>query len=303
MRIYGFASYGGPEVQQFMDVEDESLRPGTVLIQTVAAGVNPADIKVRSGKRTSSVPVEFPMAIGREASGVVLESEPGSGFEVGDKVFGSTATGKGALADQVLLTASQTAKIPDGVSFEQAACIPVAIATAWDAIQELKLEEGQTLLVLGAGGGVGSHALQFARNLGVRTIGVASHRKKKLVESYGAQHLDSQTFQDVGVNAETEVDAVFDCVGGETLQLGAALVADKSKIRSIAATDLAKELGGDAVTRRRNSAAYLEVANFIATGAVAPNINSVVVIEDAAEAIAEVEGGHSLGKAVVVFRD
>jgi NADPH:quinone reductase-like Zn-dependent oxidoreductase len=303
MRMYGFTQYGGPEVQEFLDVPDVESREKSVLIKTKAVGINPADIKVRSGKRTGSIPVDFPMAMCREAAGVVIAADPESGLVPGDKVFGSTATGTGALAEKVLLNAAQTAKIPDGVSFEQAACIPVAIGTAWDALQELQLEPSQTLLVLGAGGGVGSHALQLAKHLGVRVIGVASHAKKVLVEGYGAQHLDSAQFQDVGVNEETEVDAVLDCVGGETLRLGAALVADKAKIRSVAATELAKELGGSGVTRRRTTNVFAEVAELIRSGAVAPNVSGVVVFEKAASAVAELESGHALGKTVVVFAD
>lgn len=301
MRIYGFSEYGGPEVQRFFEVRDEVQLPESVLIQTMAAGINPADIKVRSGQRTGSVPVEFPMAMGREASGIVLAAPAESDFQIGDRVFGSTYAGKGALAEKVLLSANQTARIPDGVSFEQAACIPVAIATAWDAVCELDLKPEQTLLVLGAGGGVGSHALQFAKHLGVRAIGVASDSKKNLIESYGAQHIESQSFQDLGVSKETEVDGVLDCVGWETLRLGAALVSNKSKIRSIASTDLVKELGGSTVTRRRNTETYFEVAELVRTGAVAPNISGVVVFEESSTAIAEVESGHALGKTVVTL--
>ncbi len=121
------------------------------------------------------------------------------------------------------------------------------------------------------------------------------------MESFGALHIESRTFQDLGVSEESEVDGVLDCVGGETLRLGAALVADKSKIRSIAATELAQKLGGSAVTRRRTTAVYSEVARLVQTGAVAPNISGVVVMEEASKAIAEVESGHTLGKTVVVF--
>ncbi|MGO1885683.1 MAG: alcohol dehydrogenase catalytic domain-containing protein, partial [Citricoccus sp.] len=149
MRAFGFTEYGGPEVTRLMQVEDPVPAAGQVLIRLHASGVNPADIKVRSGLRQGRIPVRFPMAMGREAAGEVLDVGPGvSGFAPGDEVFGSTAGGTGSMSELVLLEAAATAHRPAGVGVEQAASIPVSVATAFDALDELGLAEGSTLLVL-----------------------------------------------------------------------------------------------------------------------------------------------------------
>lgn len=215
MRIYGFTEFGGPEVERFLDVPDLVVTPGAVLVRLRAAGLNPADIKVRSGQRQGKVEVRFPMAMGREAAGTVVE-DPSGRFREGELVFGSCASGFGALGDLVLLELDQTARLPDGVEAEQAACIPVAIGTAWDALGELGVGTGGTVLVLGAGGGVGVHAAQLAAHLGARVIGVASAAKAELVASAGAEHVESgDGWAEVVAELAAEgVDAVVDAVGG-----------------------------------------------------------------------------------------
>ncbi|MCG7322369.1 hypothetical protein MHL29_10810 [Arsenicicoccus bolidensis] len=132
----------------------------------------------------------LPMALGREAAGAVVRDPPWR-FRAGELVFGSCASGFGALGDLVLLDVEQTARVPEGATPEQAACIPVAIGTAWVALAELAVGRGHTVLVVGAGGGVGEHAVQLAHHLGARVIGVAGAGKAELVASAGAEHIPS----------------------------------------------------------------------------------------------------------------
>src|SRR5699024_1293435 len=144
MRAFGFTEYGGPEITGLIQVEDPVPAAGQVLIRLHASGVSPADIKVRSGLRQGRIPVRFPMAMGREAAGEVLDVGPGiSGFAPGDQVFGSTAGGTGSMSELVLLEAEAeaTAHRPPGVGVDQAASIPVSVATAFDALDELVLAE------------------------------------------------------------------------------------------------------------------------------------------------------------------
>ena len=112
MRIYGFTEYGGPEVERFLDVPDLVVTPGAVLVRLRAAGLNPADIKVRSGQRQGKVEVRFPMAMGREAAGTVVE-DPSGRFREGELVFGSCASGFGALGDLVLLELAAAVARPE----------------------------------------------------------------------------------------------------------------------------------------------------------------------------------------------
>lgn len=259
MRIYGFEQFGSADVQQFFEVPVPGLDPSTVRIDVTAVGVNPGDIKVRSGQRTASFPAVFPMAMGREAAGIVRETgaDAPAGLAVGDRVFGACASGIGALGRQTLLTAESTTRIPDGLDDPDAACIPVAVATAFDAQEELDIGPDDLVLVLGAGGGVGVHAVQLARHVGARVIGVASESKRELVERFGAVHvpsgagwedrvraaatavlsaagIETATRSDTGAGPRADgastgeatrcVDAIVDCVGGEVLAASADLL-------------------------------------------------------------------------------
>ncbi|HJF12566.1 NADP-dependent oxidoreductase [Corynebacterium falsenii] len=318
MRIYGFDSYGGPEVQRFLEVPDPTSAegtPGGVAIETTAVGLNPGDIKVRSGQRQGAFPVESPMAMGREAAGRVISSDPSTGLSAGDRVFGSCLAGVGALGEVTILDATSTTPIPDAVEDFQAACLPVAAGTAWDALHELNAgdpnaEKPQRVLVLGAGGGVGTFAVQMARYLGCSVVGVASSAKKLLVERLGAHHVDYAEFLNQSVNQSIEVtrevareiigpvDAIVDAAGGDSLRILAGL-APEGAIRSAADPALASELGGRGIQRRRTREVFAELADLVAAGAVTPVINNQFSFDHAADAVKDVETGHSLGKTVV----
>src|SRR5690625_809609 len=213
MRIYGFQQYGGPEVMEQLLVPVPAPGPGEVLIRMRAAGVNPADIKVRNGQSRDRVEAVFPMAMGREAAGEVLDTGPDvTEYDIGDAVFGATAAGTGGLDDRWLLNAAGTARFPAGVTAGQATCIPVSVATAHDALDELALPEGAALLVLGAGGGVGTAACGLGRARGLRVIGVASEGKRPIVEDLGAEHVAKGEGWTGRVRALGEIDAVIDAV-------------------------------------------------------------------------------------------
>lgn len=302
MKIYGFESYGGPEVQGFLDVPTPEPLPDTVLVELTAVGVNPADIKVRNGDRRAQFPVIFPMAMGREGAGVVV-SDPSMTFQPGDEVFGSGAAGYGLLGQFALFGREQTSRVPAGVSAEQAACIPIAIGTAWDALGELALPPNAVLLVLGAGGGVGSHAIQLAKHLGLRVIGVASESKAGLVGELGAEHVASGDgwAERVRELAGGPVGGVIDAVGGDVLREAAGLVRNPAKIRSAADPTLADELGGSGVTRRRTARVYGELAALVAEGQLRPIIGARFDFELSSDAVAHVESGHAEGRTVVSF--
>lgn len=290
-QAYCFTAYGGPETQTLLELPVPGPGPGQLLVAVRAAGVNPADHKVRSGARRDSVEVSFPMPLGREASGLVMAVGDGvEGFAVGDEVFGSCAAGFGAYAEHTVLDAAGTAARPEGVSFADAATIPVAAGTAYDGVEQLALGENDTLLVIGAGGGVGTAVLQLARARGAAVVGAASEAKRELVESFGARWVSPDEGAGPGVTA------VFDLVGGEVLRTrtpqGARLV-------SVADPTLAKELGGSGVTRQRTTAAFRAVAALVADGTLDVGVRRRFPLERAGEALALVESGHSTGKTVI----
>jgi NADPH:quinone reductase-like Zn-dependent oxidoreductase len=295
---YGFSEYGGPETQQFFDVPVPSPGPGQLLVAVHAAGVNPADWKVRAGTRKDTVPVTLPAVLGREVSGVVAEVGPRvTDFAVGDAVFGATATGFGGYTGHTLVNAASAAHKPDTVSFADAATLPVAAGTAYDALTTLDLPAGSRLLVVGAGGGVGVAALQLAAARNVAVIGVASDSKREVVEALGATWVASGP--GLVDRVPGPVDAVFDLVGGDALADAARVVTDPAAIISVGDPLAARDLGGSGVERRRTTAVFTQVAALVADGTVDPRVAHRFPFAHAADALAMVESGHTSGKVVI----
>lgn len=309
MHAFAFTDYGGPEVTRLIRVEDPVPAVGQVLIRLHASGVNPADIKVRLGLRQGRIPVRFPMAMGREAAGQVVDVGPGvTGFAAGDEVFGSTATGTGSMAELVLLEAAATAHRPSGVPAEQAASIPVSVATAYDGLDELELAAGSTLLVLGAGGGVGTAACGLARLRGLRVLGVASESKRPAVQGLGAVHVPKGEgwAGRVRALAPEGVDGVIDAVGGDVLRASTGLLrapegsrAGVLPVRSVADFGLVAELGGQRIGRRRTTEVFARVAGLVAAGHFTPVVSAAYPLAGAQKAVAAVEHHSPVGNVVV----
>ncbi|MFG3201112.1 NADP-dependent oxidoreductase [Streptomyces sp. NPDC048192] len=301
-KAYVHTRHGGPETEALIDLDRPRPGPGQILIAVRAAGVNPVDWKLREGFRRpgESEPV-FPRVFGSEAAGVVQEAGPGvTGFAAGDEVFGSTADG--GYAEYALLTAGVTAHKPAAVSFRDAATLPVAAATAYDGVRQLDLPGGATLLVTGAGGGVGSAAVQIARAFGLRVVGVASEGKRDFVESLGAVHLTSgpDLAERVRAVVPDGIDGVYDLVGGPVLAEAAELLKDRSKLVTAGSPQEAVAALGGAPVRRARTAAVLEaVADLAARGALKPHVTRVFPLEQAGQALRTVEEGHALGKVVI----
>lgn len=298
MIAYGFTEYGGPETEEFLDISIPDPGQGQLLVAVHAAGVNPADWKVRSGNRKDTVPTTLPAVLGREVAGTVVQvGTHVDGFAVGDHVFGATAAGHGAYAQYTVLNASNAARKPEEVPFRTAATLAVAAGTAYDALAALNLDKKKTLLVLGAGGGVGTAALELARADGLGTIGVAGAGKRDLVSGLGARFVESGPAFAEQVGAP--VDGLLDLVGGETLQRAASLVTSPAMIVSVADPVSAASLGGSGVTRDRTGAAFSRLADLVCTGVLSPVIENVFPLERAGEALALVENGHATGKVVL----
>ncbi|MEU2775731.1 NADP-dependent oxidoreductase [Streptomyces sp. NPDC007162] len=301
-QAYVYTRHGGPEAEAFADVDRPSPGPGELLIAVRAAGVNPVDWKLRGGlRRPGAAEPVFPVVFGSEAAGVVEELGEGvTGFAVGDEVFGNTAGG--AFAEYALLPVAVTARKPAALSFTDAATLPVAAATAYDGVRQLDLPEGGTLLVTGAGGGVGAAAVQIARAWGLRVVGLASEAKKEFVESLGAVHVPSGPglAERVRVAAPEGVDGVYDLVGGEVLAEAAGLLADRTKlITAGAAPETVAALGGARVERARTAAVLDEVAELVVGGELDPHVSGTFPLDQADRALRAVEDGHTRGKIVI----
>jgi NADPH2:quinone reductase len=276
--------------------------PGELLVAVRAAGVNPVDWKIRAGYLKDYMPLAMPAVLGREVAGVVEEvGKDVDGFAAGDEILGSTAPGSGGFAEFTLVTADTAGKKPPQVSFTDAAVLPVAGATAFDAINQLGLAPGQTLLITGIGGGVGVAAAQLARNKGITVIGTGSEAKRELAESLGATLV---TYGD-GVADRIRsilpggVDAILDLIGGEALRDVAPLVRDRSRLITTTDPQTAAEFGGTLVERDRSGRAVQEVAQLVADGKLDPHVGDILPLDQAAEALSAVESGHARGKLAV----
>lgn len=297
-KVYVFTGYGGPETQQLIERPVPTPGPGELAIEVRAAGVNPADWKIREGRLGHHWKLPAPM--GREASGVVTAVGEGvEDFAVGDEVLGLPATGHGGIAQHTVLSAEKTVLKPEEISFADAAAIPVAGATAYDVTHQIELEAGQSLLILGAGGGVGLMAAQIGKVHQFTVLGVASASKKELVESTGATFIESGD----GVNdrvrrlAPEGVDLIVDLVGGDALRDVAPVAKDPQSIVSTADPATATELSGAGVERSGEGLA--KITDVIKYGLVSPNVRERFSLADAREAMAVVETGHTAGKVVV----
>ncbi|MFD4400690.1 NADP-dependent oxidoreductase [Kitasatospora sp. NPDC058478] len=297
-KAFGFVDYGGPETQEFLDRPVLEPGPGQLAIAVGAAGVNPVDWKIRTGLLGRER--ELPAVMGQEASGVVLQVGPGvTGFTPGDEVFGLAAAG--AYAEQTLMRAELSALKPEGVGFDQAAVLPVSAATADDAVRDLGLGAGRTLLILGIAGGVGSAAAQIARSRGLIVLGTASDANRAYVESLGAVPVryGDGVAERIAAAAPDGVDGILDLVGGDALRAAAPVRKDRTELVSTADPATVAELGGRYITRSTTSETLSALAALVAAGELDPNITGRYPLARAAEALAFVESGHARGKVVL----
>lgn len=302
MKAFVFTQYGGPDNQEFQDRPTPEPGPSEVRIAVRAAGVNPVDWKIRAGWMRDVMALDLPAPLGVEAAGVVeAVGQDVDGFSVGDEVFGSTATGSGGYAEQALLSAAATARKPAGLPFTTAAVLPVAAATAYDGIGQLKLDPGTTLLINGIGGGVGVVAAQLARDRDITVVGTASEDKRALVESLGAILVPygDDTADRVRQILPDGVDGILDLVGGDALRAVAGLSRDPSRVVSAADPVTVEEMGGSPIERDRTSTVLDAVVALVVAGKIDPHVAEVFPLDDAAAALQAVEGGHARGKVVL----
>jgi NADPH:quinone reductase-like Zn-dependent oxidoreductase len=224
MKSVQIKRYGGSEVVEINQNTPAPNDPsaGKVLVRIKAAGVNPADWKIREGYMQQMMPLQFPSTLGMDFSGVIERIGEGvSGLKHGDELYGQAAEilgGSGAFAEMALANADTIAHKPKTLSHEEAAGLPSVGVSAWQALVEtIGLSKGQKILIHGGAGGIGSIAIQLAKHLGAYVATTVSTKDKEFVkEELGADEVidyKTQNFEDV---LSHDYDAVFDTVGGET---------------------------------------------------------------------------------------
>ncbi len=297
MKAVQFADYGGPEVLQLVDVDEPHAGSGQVRIAVRAAGVNGLDWKIRSGYMREQMPIPLPAGTGVDAAGVVDEVGEGvSNVAVGDAVFGS---GSATYAEYAVL--KSWAKKPAGLSFEEAAGYPVPVETAIRIMNQVGIQSGETLLVSGAAGGVGSAAVQIARHRGITVIGTASERNQDYLRSLGAvpTTYGPGLTDRVRALAPNGVNAALDMAGSGVIPELITLTGEAAKVLSIA-DFTAPKYGAQVSFEATNAAdAFAEAAQLFSEGVFHIPVEKSFPLAAAAEAQAASAAGHVAGRIVI----
>lgn len=300
MKAVQFSEYGGPEVLRVVEVAEPHAGPGEIRIAVRAVGVNPSDWKRRAGLYRDFEEVTFPSGVGVEASGVV--DEVGSGVAnvaAGDAVFGY---GANTVAEYALLT--HWAQKPEELSFEVAGGLPVIVETASRSLEEVGVKSGETLLVSGAAGGIGSAAIQLARHRGITVIGTASSQKHDYLRGLGAvpTSYGPGLAQRVRELAPEGVDAALDLAGSGIIPELIGIVGEPSRVLSVA--DFAAERYGAKFSHgppKDPERVFADVARLCSAGLFRLRVERIFSLEQAAEAQKTSAGGRVTGKLVIAI--
>ncbi|MGW0563389.1 NADP-dependent oxidoreductase [Streptomyces sp. NPDC003016] len=305
MKAITYRHYGTPDDLEFGDVPEPRLGPDSVLVRVRAAAVNPVDWKVQAGHLDSALAAVFPVVPGWDVAGVVERAGAGvTEYGPGDEVIGYVRedfVSRGTFAEYVAAPVRTLARKPANLSFEEAAGLPLAGLTAYQAlVRHLEAGEGDTLLVHAAAGGVGSLAVQIARAFGVRVIGTASERNHDYLRSLGALPV---TYGEglagrVRALAPEGVDAVLDLVGGDALKLSPELLAPGGRLVSVA-DGAVTGLGGTYLFVRPDTADLTALTELAERGALTVEVAAVFPLEKAAEALRLSREGHTRGKIAI----
>jgi len=305
MKAICFHEYGGPEVLKYENVPRPEPQHGQVLIQVRAAAVNPVDWKIREGWLASMIPLQLPAIAGTDVAGVVMATGQGvTDFRVGQDVYGFVGIGSGAYAEYTTATIETIALQPRTLDYVQAASVPLVATTAWQALFEASgLKEGQTVLVHGGAGGVGTFAVQLAKMKGAYVLATASSQNVEFVKGLGADEVIDYTTTRFETVAH-HVDVVLDVIGGETeqrswgvLKPGGILV---STLGPPSQEDAAKHRVRAAFVQAQPTAGLLkEIARLLDSGQIKPNVGKMFPMEQARQAQELKQHGHTRGKIVL----
>jgi NADPH:quinone reductase-like Zn-dependent oxidoreductase len=235
MRAVVITKHGGPSVLQVQEKPDPALGPGEVRIDVAAAGINFADVMARMGLYPDAP--KTPCVVGYEVAGTILELGEGvAGLSHGQRVFAGTQFG--GYASQVSVPASDVLALPDELSFEQGAAIPVNYATAWAGLVGYgNLQPGERVLVHSAGGGVGIAATQIAKRIGAEVIGTASPGKHERIRELGVDQAIDYT-RSGWERGAGRFDVILDAIGGKSFRTGYSLLRPGGRLVAFGASAL-----------------------------------------------------------------
>ena len=308
--------YGGSDV---IEVKNSASAPnpssGKILVNVKAAGVNPADWKIREGYFQQMAPLQFPSTLGADFSGVIKQLGEGvsnSGLKQGDDVYGQASAvfsgGSGAFAELALVEKDRIAHKPKTLNHIEAAGLPTVGVSAWQGIIEnIRLSRDQKILIHGGAGGIGSIAIQLAKRLGVYVATTASTNDEQFVQELGANQVidyETENFEDI----LHDYDAVFDTVGGDTykrsfkvLKKGSGMITSMLEQPN---SELMNRYGVKALvqfTHLVNSYTQLltKLAEWVDQNNIKVNIAKTFSIDEAADALDYQKDVHPRGKVVI----
>jgi NADPH:quinone reductase-like Zn-dependent oxidoreductase len=302
-RAVRFNNYGGLEVLQVVEVDRPKPGPGKVLVRVKAAGINPGEASIRKGLFAERWPATFPSGQGSDLAGIVEEVGGGvANVAVGDEVIGFTHD-RASQAEFVLVESGNLVPRPRNVSWEQAGALFVAGTTAYAAVRSVGLSAGDTVVVSGATGGVGSIAVQLARNAGAKVIGLASDANRKWLSDHGVIPV---TYGDgvkdrVRAASDGKVDAFIDTFGGGYVELAIQLGVAPGRIDTIIDFAAAAKYGvkTEGNYEAANADVLEQLAGLIAAGRLEIPIAKVYPLAQVREAYRELEQRHTRGKIIL----
>jgi len=300
--------YGAPDVLKFEEVPRPEPKENEALVRVIASGVNPADPLTLSGKYAREFGTHLPLIPGYDIAGIVEKTGVNvTKLKAGDAVYGYPTFG-GGWAEYVTVTEGEVAAKPASLNFVEAAAVPMGALTAWQALVDVaKLQPGQTILIHGGSGGVGSFAVQIAKARGARVIATASTANQDLLKQLGADVAIDYTktkFEDVA----KDVDAVLDPVGKETLARCYGVVKKGGIVMSLVARPNPAELEkrgirGAAISVHPDAEDLAEIARLIDAGKIKPIVTQVLPLSEAITAQRQAATHHTRGKLVLRIAD
>ena len=312
MKALQIKQYGGRDVLEVnLNAPKPAAGKGQVLVEVHAASINPIDWKVRAGYMKEMVPLSMPATLGGDVAGVVAAiGESVATLKIGDRVYGYPsllAGGSGSFADFVVAPISTLAPAPQKVDFLDAAALPLVGVSALQALEvHIKLQRGQTILIHGGAGGIGSLAIQVAKATGAHVITTATGGDRTYVQELGAEQVidyKEKAFE----SCVKDVDAVFDTVGGDTTEKSFKVLKKGGTLVSMLGQPnpaLAKQYGVTAIGQLTHVTTELlkRLARLVDAGTIKVRIDTAFPLEEAKEAFEVVEAGQPRGKVVLAVK-
>ena len=300
--------YGAPEVLKYEDAPRPDPKENELLVRVIACGVNPADPLVIGGRLAKEFGTHLPLIPGYDMAGVVEKTGAKvTKFKKGDAVYGYALFG-GGWAEFAVLAENEAARKPKSTTFTEAAAVPLAALTAWQAlIDTAKLTADQTVLIHGGSGGVGSFAIQVAKAKGAKVIATASTANQDLLKQLGADVAIDYTkskFEEVA----KDVDVVFDTVGRDTLARSYPIVKKGGIVTTIVSRPDPAQLDkygirGSSIWSHPDANELSEITKLIEGGKIKPVVGQVIPLTDAVKASQQAETHHTRGKIVLKIAD